>query len=162
VKIVFLHGLESSPNSAKVKFLREQGHEVLAPRLDRNDWEQSVMAARDAITAFQPDVVVGSSRGGAVAMVARVSPIPTILIAPAWKKYAPWATISGSTVILHSSQDWIVPFADSEELARTFGAKLYDVGEDHRMNDPEALSALAVGLDWQGHGWFSKNLQDNT
>ena len=141
MKIVFLHGLESSPNSAKVTFLRGRGHEVLAPGLDKTDWEQSVLAARSAIDEFAPDVVVGSSRGGAVAMAAHTK-TPMVLIAPAWKKYAPWSTIPGNAIILHSSLDEVVAFADSKELVRSFGARLFDVGDSHFMADDDALWAL--------------------
>ena len=95
MKIVFLHGLESSPNSTKATHLRAHGHDVVAPHLPKDLWEHSVMEARRAIEEHQPDVVVGSSRGGAVAMVAMMATprVPAVLIAPAWQKYAPWATI---------------------------------------------------------------------
>lgn len=45
-------------------------------------------------------------------------------------------------VILHSRADDVVPFADSEELARNSGAKLIEVGSDHRLADPEPLAAM--------------------
>ena len=93
------------------------------------------------VNEFEPDVIVGSSRGGAVAMAAHPSE-PLILIAPAWKKYAPWATISSTATILHSVDDAVIAFSDSEELSKSFGAKLYNVGEDHFMSDNEALHAL--------------------
>ena len=46
------------------------------------------------------------------------------------------------TVILHSRADDVVPFADSEELARSSGATLIEVGTDHRLADPEPLAAM--------------------
>ncbi len=46
------------------------------------------------------------------------------------------------TVILHSRADDVVVFADSEELARTSGATLIEVGTDHRLADPEPLAAM--------------------
>ena len=49
---------------------------------------------------------------------------------------------SPDTVILHSRADDVVPFADSEELARTSGATLIEVGTDHRLADPEPLAAM--------------------
>ena len=141
MKILFLHGLESSPNSAKVKFLQSMGHEVIAPALDRDDWEQSVISARNAAAVHEPDVVVGSSRGGAVAMVAQLK-VPTVLVAPAWVKYAPCATTSGRTVVIHSIDDDVVPYRDSEKLRKMFGTKLIAAGTSHRMNDSEALEAI--------------------
>ena len=45
-------------------------------------------------------------------------------------------------MILHSRADDVVPFADSEELAKTCGAKLIEVGSDHRLADPEPLERM--------------------
>jgi len=36
----------------------------------------------------------------------------------------------------------VVPFADSEELAKNSGATLFEVGNDHRLADPESLELL--------------------
>ena len=47
-----------------------------------------------------------------------------------------------NTVILHSRADDVVPFADSEELAKTSGATLIEVGNDHRLADPEPLRRM--------------------
>jgi len=145
MKILFLHGLESSPNSYKVKMLEDAGHEVYAPSLPPNAWDRAVRIARMAVDGFKPDVVVGSSRGGAIAMVS-AGTTPLILIAPAWKKYAPWATVSGRTTIIHSPEDDVVKFNDSVDLAHAFGAMLVEAGEDHRMNDQEATTAILDAL----------------
>ncbi len=51
-------------------------------------------------------------------------------------------TVKADTVILHSRADEVIPFADSEELARTSGATLIEVGNDHRLADPETLEAM--------------------
>ncbi len=50
-------------------------------------------------------------------------------------------------VILHSRADDIIPFADSEELARTSGATLIEVGCDHRLADPEPLAAMLAACE---------------
>ena len=47
-----------------------------------------------------------------------------------------------ATSILHSRADDVIPFADSEELTRNSGAKLIEVGRDHRLADPEPLAAM--------------------
>ena len=47
-----------------------------------------------------------------------------------------------NTVILHSRADDVVPFADSEELAKGSGAVLVEVGSDHRLADPEPLRKM--------------------
>lgn len=68
--------------------------------------------------------------------------VKLVLLCPAWKKYGSAKTVRSSTVILHSRADDVVPFADSEELARVSGATLIEVGNDHRLADPEPLEAM--------------------
>lgn len=145
MKIVFLHGLKSSPNSFKRRFLEERGYEVYAPPLPADDWETSVLRAQEVIQTVKPDVVIGSSRGGAVAIASRPT-CDLILIAPAWKKYCPWGTIPAKAQIIHSHGDEVVDFEDSVELAHTFGAMLTEAGEGHRMNDSESTGALLDAL----------------
>ena len=68
MKVLFLHGLESKPGGAKVKHLLALGHTVFNPALPKNDFDESVRIAQADVDKHQPDVIVGSSRGGAVAM----------------------------------------------------------------------------------------------
>lgn len=141
MKIVYLHGLHSSPMSYKRKVLEDMGHTVFAPHLPANDWKGSVSLARNTIDSVRPDVVVGSSRGGAVAMATEPN-CPVVLIAPAYAKYCPEAQLSTNAVILHSVSDEIIPYSDSVRLARGNEQRLHTTGHDHRMNDQEAISTL--------------------
>ena len=48
-------------------------------------------------------------------------------------------------MILHSRQDDVIPFADSEELVANSGLQpetLIEVGDDHRLADPEPLKTM--------------------
>ena len=65
-----------------------------------------------------------------------------VLLCPAWKNWGKATTVKPDTVILHSRADDVIPFADSEELAKNSGAKLIEVGSDHRLADPEPLAAM--------------------
>lgn len=65
-----------------------------------------------------------------------------VLLCPAWKKYGSAITVKPGTVILHSRADDVVPFDDSEELARSSGVKLIEVGNDHRLADPKPLAVM--------------------
>ncbi len=47
-----------------------------------------------------------------------------VLLCPAWRKWGTTRTVRPGTVILHSRADDVVPFADSEALARSSGATL--------------------------------------
>ena len=147
MKILFLHGLESTPGGKKPTTISNAGYEVIEPSLPSTSWADSVSAAQEAYDAEQPDIVVGSSRGGAVAMAADRSPRKMILIAPAWKKYCPTCTISPNTTILHSPEDQIIAFADSQLLSKMFGAELVIAGDDHRMNDSGALAKMMQAID---------------
>jgi alpha-beta hydrolase superfamily lysophospholipase len=68
MKILFLHGWGSVTGGVKPSYLARHGHEVLNPALPDDDFEASVRIAQELIDREQPSVIVGSSRGGAVAM----------------------------------------------------------------------------------------------
>jgi hypothetical protein len=77
--ILFLHGWQSVPGSVKPAFLIQHGHEV----------------------------VVGSSRGGAVAMNINSGNARLVLLCPAWKKWGTVKTVKPGTVIL--SNKGVIP-----------------------------------------------------
>lgn len=146
MKILMLHGLESTPGGSKSDHLAAQGHTVVNPELPRDSWERSLEIAQAAFAREQPDVVVGASRGGAVAANLVVGATPLVLIAPAWRRFGSARTVKPGTWILHSPHDDVVLIADSHELVRASGlppGALISVGADHRMKDPDALAALA-------------------
>src|SRR6516162_7486200 len=143
--ILFLHGWQSVPGGVKPTYLAQHGHEVVNPKLPDDDFAEAVRIAQAAFDQHQPEVVVGSSRGGAVAMNISSGDARLVLLCPAWKRHGTATTVKPGTVILHSRADDVVPFADSEELIRNSGlsaSALVEVGEDHRLADPEPLAAM--------------------
>jgi hypothetical protein len=142
MKVLFLHGWNSLVGGVKPTFLKDHGHEVINPVLPHEDFAEAVRIAQVEFDQHRPQVVVGSSRGGAVAMNISSSDAKLVLLCPAWKKYGSMTTVKPDTIILHSRADDVVPFADSEELAANSGAKLIEVGTDHRLADPEPLAAM--------------------
>jgi hypothetical protein len=145
MKILFLHGWTSRPGGLKPSFLLSQGHEVINPALPDEDFAQSVRIAQAAFDADAPDVIVGSSRGGAVAMNVRAGATPLVLLCPAWRRWGEARAVKPGTVILHSRADDVIPFAESELLARNSGLPpeaLHEVGSDHRLADPASLRAM--------------------
>jgi len=145
MKILFLHGWQSVPGGAKPTFLAQHGHEVINPELPDEDFEEAVKIAQEEFDKHQPHVVVGSSRGGAVAMNIESGDARLVLLCPAWKKWGTAKTVKPGTVILHSRADDVVPFADSEELVRKSAlpaTALIEVGNDHRPADPEPLGVM--------------------
>jgi hypothetical protein len=142
MKILFLHGWQSVPGGVKPTFLAQHGHQVINPKLPDEDFRNAVGIAQAEFDKHQPQVVVGSSRGGAVAMNIESGDARLVLLCPAWKKFGTARTVKLGTVILHSRPDDVVPFAHSEELAKNSGAALIEVGTDHRLADPEPLSKM--------------------
>ena len=145
MKILFLHGWHSVVGGVKPTFMRNAGHEVINPALDDDDFDLAVRTAQAAYDQHKPDVIVGSSRGGAVALNIESGDTPLILLCPAWKNWGMAKTLKANSVILHSRQDDVIPFADSEELVANSGLPpetLIEVGDDHRLADPEPLNAM--------------------
>jgi hypothetical protein len=147
-KILFLHGKEGTPEGSKVTRLREEGFRIIAPVLPKDNWSLSVQRAQACFDAFEPDIIVGSSRGGAVACNVEGGNTPKILIAPAYKLF-PCAVkgINDTTQVLHCPQDNIVMFQDSKDLVEAFDVILYSCGVSHRMSDPEALKQLLQAIE---------------
>jgi len=144
-KVLLLHGKESQPGGSKAQAIKGAGFELINPDL-RTGWAEALQIAQDAVDIHQPDVVVGSSRGGAIAVNIDTNGAPRVLIAPAWNMFGSADTVPSNTVILHSEADKIVPFEDSVDLSSRSGAKLVSVGAGHRMSDSEALSAMVSYL----------------
>ncbi len=150
MKILYLHGWNSSLGGVKPTYLRSHGHEVIEPALDHDDFERALATAQAAFDEHRPDVVVGSSRGGAVAMNLRNDSARLVLLCPAWRKWGSARTVEPGTVILHSRGDDVIPFEESLELVRASGlpnGALVEVGTDHRLADPEPLEALAMAVE---------------
>jgi hypothetical protein len=145
LSILYLHGLRSRPGGVKPSFLKGKGFDVINPALPDDDFGESVRRAQEAFDAGRPAVVVGSSRGGAVALNMDTASEPVVLIAPAWKKWGSATTAGPTTVILHSATDDVIPLIHSEELIDASDlprSALIVVGADHNMTDLEAFDAL--------------------
>jgi hypothetical protein len=145
MRILFLHGWHSVPGGVKPTFLREHGHIVINPALDDHDFDAAVRTAQNEFDQHQPEVVVGSSRGGAVAMNIVSGDAKLVLLCPAWRNWGTVKTVKPGTVILHSRDDDVIPYCDSEELVRRSGlpiSAIVEVGSDHRLADPEPLAAM--------------------
>lgn len=161
MKILFLHGWHSVPGGVKPTFLGNQCHVVMNPHLDDDDFEAAVRVAQAEFDAHKPDVIVGSSRGGAVALSIASGGTPLVLLCPAWKRWGTVKTLKPNSVVLHSRNDDVIPFADSEDLIKNSGLPaetLIEIGNDHRLADQSSLSVLGWACDVLASGerlpWF--------
>ena len=76
MKVLFLHGWTSVPGGVKPTYLAGCGHTVINPALPDEDFAAAVKIAQAEFDRHQPDAVVGSSRGGAVAMNIQAGSVP--------------------------------------------------------------------------------------
>lgn len=68
---------------------------------------------------------------------------PLVLISPAWWAWRVRPQVRTKAVVIHSPDDSVVPFSDSELLCKLNpGVRLIPAGQDHRMNDRQAKAAL--------------------
>jgi hypothetical protein len=145
MKVLFLHGWQSVSGGVKPTYLKDHGHEVINPKLPDEDFHEAVRIAQAEFDRHQSQAVVGSSRGGAVAMNINSGDARLVLLFPAWRKWGTARTVKADTVILHSRVDDVVPFADSEEPVKNSGLPawtLIEVGSDHRLANPESLEMM--------------------
>lgn len=145
MRILFLHGWRSVPGGVKPTYLQKHGHDVINPQLNYDDFDAAVKSAQSAYDHHRPDIIVGSSRGGAVALNLASANTPLVLLCPAWKNWGTVKTLKSNSVILHSRADDVIPFGDSEELVN--GSKLpqgtlIEVGHDHRLADEQSLEVM--------------------
>ena len=147
--VLFLHGWGSGPEGKKPSFLRSHGLRVITPILPDHDFEASLEVAKRTYNQTQPDVVVGSSRGGAVAMNVETGSARLVLLCPAWNFWGTATTVNAGTKILHCPNDCMVPFQDSVELvtnSKLPTTALIATGFDHRVADLESLNRMLLAV----------------
>ena len=145
MKILFLHGWHSVVGGVKPTFLKDNGHMIINPALDDDDFPRAVATAQAEFDQHQPDVVVGSSRGGAIALNINSGNKPLVLLCPAWKNWGSVTTLKPNAIVLHSRNDDIIPFGDSEDLVTNSSlapTTLIEIGNDHRLADSEPLEMM--------------------
>ena len=150
LKVLFLHGYGSDPDGIRPMYLGEHGYDVSHPALPDDGFAESVRIAQLAFGESVPDVIVGSSRGGAVAMNMDSRDVPLVLVAPAWKTWGEAVDVKPRTVILHSENDDVVPIEHSRELVKNSGLaddRLIVAGQDHRMDDATAFTAMLEAVE---------------
>ena len=150
MKVLFLHGWNSKPGGMKPTYLVNHGHEVINPALSDDDFAMAVAVGQSEFDKHKPDVVVGSSRGGAVALNINSGDTPLVLLCPAWKNWGKVTTLKKGSVVLHSRNDEVIPFVNSEELVSKSGLSadtLWVVGNDHRLADDESLAKILKAIE---------------
>jgi len=144
--VIFLHGLESGPHGSKFQSMKAAGWNISAPDCEgiANVGERVEIARRALPAAEEPVVLVGSSFGGLTAARlfssladdrASAQVHGLLLLAPAFHVPAAESitTCHPNTVILHGTQDDVVPIESSRAFAARFGCELVEVEDGHRL-----------------------------
>lgn len=151
-KLVFLHGLESGPYGWKYQALRDLDPELIAPDCTGvDDLESRLRIIEDRLAGVDRMVIVGSSFGGLAALLFaqresnRERVIGCLLCAPALPLATPGSItwFPPGTIVLHGTNDEVVPFGSWKEFCAANGIRLVAVADDHRLSQSRSL---VVGL----------------
>lgn len=127
-RLLYFHGSSAGRFGSKTDLLERHGHLIVGrprlpyPRHPRRSWRwlvayfdqqwfrDAVQAAQECYDACLPDVIIGSSMGGAVAMNIRSGDTPQVLVAPAWRawwmlRFGRARRVKPATVIVHGDRD---------------------------------------------------------
>lgn len=149
LRVQFIHGLEGSPAGAKAQMFATH-FTALTPAMDTRDFAACVELQARMLASFRPDVLVGSSFGGAVAVALLQRGEwrgPTLLLAQAARHYdLPMRLPEGVHVwLVHGECDDLVDIEDSRALARTGTpglVHLIEVDDDHSLSATVASGRL--------------------
>lgn len=147
----FFHGKESTPHGTKYKALAQVDSGFQSPDFQNMDLEERASKALKLVTACGPNqIIVGSSMGARTALdvmlYAPSNVYGCVLLAPAihLDSYVfdePGYTIK-NTVVIHGTQDEIIPVDKVKEFCERFGLPLVLVDDDHRLHTPVAIGLI--------------------
>jgi len=151
LRVQFIHGLEGSPQGTKSQVLAKH-FAALSPAMDTGSFEAAVAVQAEALGSFRPDVLVGSSFGGAVAVALLQRGVwrgPTLLLAQAALHMDLAAELPEGVHIwlVHGLQDTLVDPEQSRRLARGGTpdlVRLIEVDDDHPLHGSVQRGQLVV------------------
>ncbi len=141
MRVLFIHGLESSPRSRKARVLAEH-FDALSLAMDTTDFEACVALQSEAVAMWGPEVVIGSSFGGAVATALLQRELwrgRSLLLATATlRRQLPAALPAGVPVhLVHARGDEIVPVEDARAIAAASDPnwlRFQEIDDDHALS----------------------------
>jgi len=151
-RVQFIHGLEGSPQGSKARLLA-QHFRTCTPAMDTRDFEASLEVQAEALSAFRPDVLVGSSFGAALAVELLARGLwrgPTLLLAQAAVRMLENPRLPEDVAIwlVHGTRDALIDVEESRALARSGTpdlVRLFEVDDDHPLRACVADGRL---IDW--------------
>ena len=148
MRVLFCHGKEGNPKGSKAIAIGKMPDTiVVTPKLTNSYEREDFVNDLGLVEALAEgaDVLVGSSRGGALVANAKAS-FRKVLIAPAWRRFNVEPNLTKEDIILHSRHDNLVPYEDSVVLAERFGCTLIECGANHRMSDEATLLEIKKAI----------------
>jgi pimeloyl-ACP methyl ester carboxylesterase len=152
-KIIYLHGLESTSQSGKARQFAEKFPGMITPDFT-GSFEERMKQLKPILGRKKNWVIIGSSFGGLMGTVFTCEH-PTqvrklVLLAPALLRdqFAPYLNlepISVPTIIIHGTEDDVVPLEPVRELAE----KLFKNLTYHVVNDGHRLHKAFEEIDWE-------------
>ncbi len=152
LRVQFIHGLEGSPQGNKARELARH-FDTRTPAMDTSDFEDCVAQHARLVEEFAPDVLVGSSFGGAVAVALLQRALfrgPTLLLAQAALRYDESAELPRDVTVwlVHGLCDDLIDPQHSRRLAATGSSdrvRLIEVDDDHPLHASVASGNL---IEW--------------
>jgi predicted esterase len=154
LRVLFIHGQEGSPQGSKARALAA-AFDTRTPAMDTKNLEACVAQQAEAVRRFEPDVVVGSSYGAAVAVALLQREQwdgPTLLLAQAAQQLGLRGRLPRGVRVwlVHATGDDVVPVDDARKLARsgTQGlVRLVEVEDDHALHAFVASGRLVAMVE---------------
>jgi pimeloyl-ACP methyl ester carboxylesterase len=151
-RLIYIHGSQSDSNSGKGRLFRERFPGMVTPDF-KGSFDERMSQLRGILADQTGWTLIGSSYGGLMATIFTLEQEDQVrrlvLLAPALTLDPPTplrrpGPISVPTIIVHGTQDTVIPFEPVREIARGLFSNLtlYPVEDDHR------LQKTASDMDW--------------
>jgi pimeloyl-ACP methyl ester carboxylesterase len=153
LRVQFIHGLEGSPQGAKARLLARH-FETLTPAMETSDFGACVAVQADALAAFRPDVLVGSSFGAAVAVELLQRGLwrgATLLLAQAALRRGARAELPPGVPVwlVHGLRDQLIDIEDSRRAAWQPPARRSG------WCSSRSTTIIHFTRPWRADGWWS-------
>jgi alpha/beta superfamily hydrolase len=156
MQIFFFHGLESGPHGSKYQTMSKL-YDVISPDFTDQPLETRLQTAEEVTRGYSDAVLVGSSFGGLVsALLYDRYPerfASYLLLAPAlhYASVEDVKNVPQSGVIIHGTNDDIVPIEPIRQFAEKHNLKFIEVEDGHRLAASHDALLEALGSILESH-----------
>lgn len=144
MRILYLHGLHSSPHTGKVGELERRGHEVVAPHIKYEEFSATVAIfdwAKELVEREQIEYIVGSSMGGFLGYwLGQAMEVPQLLFNPALA-YNSMLFETPPVEVRDGARSWVVLGKRDETIPAQLNIDFF----------VDKVGARVVVAEWLGH-----------